>query len=53
MIQITPQMRVLVAIEPVDFRRYAGKKVMRMVRRRERICTAVGSISALHNGESF
>ena len=53
MIQITPQMRVLVAIDPVDFRRYAGKTVMRRVRRRARICTAVGSISALHNAGSF
>jgi hypothetical protein len=53
MIAITPQMRVLVAIEPADFRRYADKKVMRRVRRRARICAATGSISALHNGRYF
>jgi hypothetical protein len=29
MIQITPQMRVLVAIDPVDFRRYALIVIMR------------------------
>ena len=29
MIQITPQMRLLVAIDPVDFRRYAPTIVMR------------------------
>ena len=29
MIQITPQMRVLVAVEPVDFRNYAEFGIMR------------------------
>ncbi len=28
MIQVAPQMRVLVAIEPADFRNYAGYPVM-------------------------
>jgi len=31
MIAITPQMRVLVAIEPADFRWYAGTTVMRLL----------------------
>ena len=29
MIQLTPQMRILVAIEPADFRNYAVTEVMR------------------------
>jgi hypothetical protein len=28
MIQITPQMRILVAVEPEDFRNYAALEVM-------------------------
>ena len=28
MIQVTPQMRILVAVEPVDFRNYAERTVM-------------------------
>ncbi len=28
MIQVAPQMRVLVAVEPADFRNYAGQLVM-------------------------
>ena len=31
MIQLTPQMRILVAVEPVDFRRYALCPVMRLL----------------------
>ena len=33
MIQLTPQMRILVAVEPVDFRNYAVTAVMRSRRR--------------------
>ncbi len=29
MIQLTPQMRILLAVEPTDFRRYAERAVMR------------------------
>jgi hypothetical protein len=47
------EVRVYLHRAPIDMRRYAGKTVMRMVRRRGRICTAIGSISALHNAGSF
>jgi hypothetical protein len=29
MLQITPQMKILVAVEPADFRNYAVSEVMR------------------------
>ena len=51
MIQITPQMRILVAIKPADFRSYAVREVMRSSVARRCSGPRSGTRGSWHNVE--
>ncbi len=53
MLQLAPQSRVFLALEPADFRNYVLFIVMRSWRGRTCACSAFQTVTALHNGHSF
>jgi hypothetical protein len=50
LIQISPQVRILVAIEPIDGRKYAPSRIMRSKELRTRENQSPGRIWTAHNG---
>jgi len=51
MIQVTPQMRILLAVEPVDFRNHSARLIMPSMSRKQAVNVEYSAVFTLCNSE--